>query len=169
MFSTVNLKTNCVKQTDYMSQSLMIWMYFEKSFVSPPQSLDNARRQRKSSVTTVQKKGEELIEYCRSQGNIPVSLEQSLSNFTDRWNSVGSLIDDRRHKALLARRRREVQDLMITLEAVIKDVERVIHKFSAEVPDNEYEMKSQLELCKVSGRNQIPCSSKFKCVKLNPL
>ena len=101
-------------------------------------------------MTTVQKKGEELIEYCRSQGNIPVSLEQSLSNFTDRWNSVGSLIDDRRHKALLARRRREVQDLMITLEAVIKDVERVIHKFSAEVPDNEYEMKSQLELCKVS-------------------
>lgn len=113
------------------------------------ESLDNARRQRKSSVTTVQKKGEELIEYCRSQGNIPVSLEQSLSNFTDRWNSVGSLIDDRRHKALLARRRREVQDLMITLEAVIKDVERVIHKFSAEVPDNEYEMKSQLELCKI--------------------
>lgn len=106
-------------------------------------------------MTTVQKKGEELIEYCRSQGNIPVSLEQSLSNFTDRWNTVSSLIDDRRHKALLARRRREVQDLMITLEAVIKDVERVINKFSTEVPENEYEMKSQLELCKVSGWNGI--------------
>ena len=101
-------------------------------------------------MTAVQKKGEELIEHCRNQGNIPVSLEQSLSNFSDRWNSVGSLIDDRRHKALLARRRREVQDLMATLEAVLKDVERVTAKFSPEVPENEYEMKSQLELCKVS-------------------
>ena len=120
-------------------------------FPSPsPQSLDNARRQRKPSVTAVQKKGEELIEHCRNQGNIPVSLEQSLSNFSDRWNSVGSLIDDRRHKAQLARRRRDVQDLMVTLEAVLKDVERVTTKFSAEVPENEYEMKSQLELCKVS-------------------
>ena len=98
----------------------------------------------------VQKKGEELIEHCRNQGNIPVSLEQSLSNFSDRWNSVGSLIDDRRHKAQLVRRRRDVQDLMVTLEAVLKDVERVTTKFSAEVPENEYEMKSQLELCKVS-------------------
>ena len=79
-----------------------------------------------------------------------MSLEQSLSNFSDRWNSVGSLIDDRRHKAQLARRRRDVQDLMVTLEAVLKDVERVTAKFSAEVPENEYEMKSQLELCKVS-------------------
>lgn len=79
-----------------------------------------------------------------------MSLEQSLSNFSDRWNSVGSLIDDRRHKALLARRRRDVQDLMVTLEAVLKDVERVTAKFSPEVPENEYEMKSQLELCKVS-------------------
>ena len=78
-----------------------------------------------------------------------MSLEQSLSNFSDRWNSVGSLIDDRRHKAQLARRRRDVQDLMVTLEAVLKDVERVTTKFSAEVPENEYEMKSQLELCKV--------------------
>lgn len=120
-------------------------------FPSPsPQSLDNARRQRKPSVAAVQKKGEELIEHCRNQGNIPVSLEQSLSNFSDRWNSVGSLIDDRRHKAQLARRRRDVQDLMVTLEAVLKDVERVTTKFSAEVPENEYEMKSQLELCKVS-------------------
>ena len=39
---------------------------------------------------------------------------------------------------------------MITLEAVLKDVERVTAKFSTEVPENEYEMKSQLELCKVS-------------------
>ena len=103
-------------------------------------------------MTAVQKKGEELIEHCRNQGNIPVSLEQSLSNFTDRWNSVGSLIDDRRHKAQLARRRRDVQDLMSTLEVVLKDVERVISKFSPDVPENEYEMKSQLELCKVSER-----------------
>ena len=101
-------------------------------------------------MTAVQKKGEELIEHCRNQGNIPVSLEQSLSNFSDRWNSVGSLIDDRRHKAQLARRRRDVQDLMVTLEAVLKDVERVTAKFTAEVPENDYEMKSQLELCKVS-------------------
>lgn len=101
-------------------------------------------------MTAVQKKGEELIEHCRNQGNIPVSLEQSLSNFSDRWNSVGSLIDDRRHKAQLARRRRDVQDLMVTLEAVLKDVERVTAKFGAEVPENDYEMKSQLELCKVS-------------------
>lgn len=79
-----------------------------------------------------------------------MSLEQSLSSFSDRWNSVGSLIDDRRHKAQLARRRRDVQDLMVTLEAVLKDVERVTGKFSAEVPENDYEMKSQLELCKVS-------------------
>lgn len=79
-----------------------------------------------------------------------MSLEQSLGNFSDRWNSVGSLIDDRRHKALLARRRRDVQDLMATLEVVLKDVERVTAKFSPEVPENENEMKSQLELCKVS-------------------
>lgn len=85
-----------------------------------------------------------------------MSLEQSLSNFSDRWNSVGSLIDDRRHKAQLARRRRDVQDLMVTLEAVLKDVERVTTKFGAEVPENEYEMKSQLELCKVSqGRTSL--------------
>ena len=102
-------------------------------------------------MTAVQKKGEELIEHCRNQGNIPVSLEQSLSNFSDRWNSVGGLIDDRRHKAQLARRRRDVQDLMVTLEA-----ERVTVKFGAEVPENEYEMKSQLELCKVSqGRTSL--------------
>ena len=101
-------------------------------------------------MTAVQKKGEELIEHCRNQGNIPVSLEQSLSNFTDRWNSVGALIDDRRHKAQLARRRRDVQDLMSTLEAVLKDVERVVNKFTPDVPENDYEMKSQLELCKVS-------------------
>ena len=107
-------------------------------------------------MTAVQKKGEELIEHCRNQGNIPVSLEQSLSNFSDRWNSVGGLIDDRRHKAQLARRRRDVQDLMVTLEAVLKDVERVTVKFGAEVPENEYEMKSQLELCKVSqGRTSL--------------
>ena len=101
-------------------------------------------------MTAVQKKGEELIEHCRNQGNIPVSLEQSLSNFTDRWNSVSALIDDRRHKAQLARRRRDVQDLMSTLETVLKDVERVVGKFNPDVPENEYEMKSQLELCKVS-------------------
>lgn len=113
------------------------------------ESLDNARRQRKTSVTSLQKKGEELIEHCRSQGNIPVSLEQTLSNFTDRWNAVGALIDDRRHKAQLARRRRDVQDLMSTLEAVLKDVERVVSRFTADVPGNEYEIKSQLELCKL--------------------
>lgn len=97
----------------------------------------------------MQKKGEELIEHCRNQGNIPVSLEQSLSTFTDRWNSVGALIDDRRHKVQLARRRRDVQDLMAALETVLKDVERVVNKFTPDVPENEYEMKSQLELCKV--------------------
>ncbi|KAK2570584.1 Dystrophin [Acropora cervicornis] len=113
------------------------------------ESLDNARRQRKPSVTSVQKKAEELIEHCRNQGNIPVSLEQTLSSFTDRWNAVGALIDGRRHKAQLARRRREVQDLMSTLEAVSKDVERVVTKFTADVPGNEYEIKSQLELCKL--------------------
>lgn len=97
----------------------------------------------------MQKKGEELIEHCRNQGNIPVSLEQSLSTFTDRWNSVGALIDDRRHKVQLARRRRDVQDLMAALETVLKDVERVVNKFTPDVPEKEYEMKSQLELCKV--------------------
>lgn len=113
------------------------------------ESLDNARRQRKTSVTSVQRKGEELIEHCRNQGSIPVTLEQSLSNFTERWSSVGSLIDDRRQKAQLARRRRDVQDLMTTLEVVLKDVERVASKFNADVPEIEYEIKSQLELCKV--------------------
>jgi len=116
-------------------------------------------------VTSVQKKGEELIEYCRNQGNIPVSLEQSLSNFTDRWNSVGALIDDRRHKAQLARRRRDVQDLMSTLEAVLKDVERVVGKFTPDVPDNEYEMKSQLELCKVSLSSGTILNSVLKTLR----
>lgn len=104
-------------------------------------------------MTSVQKKAEELIEHCRNQGNIPVSLEQTLSSFTDRWNAVGALIDDRRHKAQLARRRREVQDLMSTLEAVSKDVERVVTKFTADVPGNEYEIKSHLDLYKVGPRN----------------
>lgn len=50
-----------------------------------------------------------------------------------------------------------MQDLMATLEAVLKDVERVTVKFSPEVPENEYEMKSQLELCKVSqGTHHLP-------------
>lgn len=59
------------------------------------------------------------------------------------------MIDDRRQKAQLARRRRDVQDLMTTLEVVLKDVERVASKFNADVPEIEYEIKSQLELCKV--------------------
>ena len=114
-----------------------------------PQTLDSARRQRKPGVTAMQKKGEELIKYCLSQGNIPVVLEQTLSSFSDRWNSVGTLLDDRRLKVQLARQRRDVQDLTVTLETVLKDVERVTAKFSSDVPDNEYEIKAQLELCKV--------------------
>lgn len=38
---------------------------------------------------------------------------------------------------------------MTTLEVVLKDVERVASKFNADVPEIEYEIKSQLELCKV--------------------
>lgn len=38
---------------------------------------------------------------------------------------------------------------MTTLEVVLKDVERVANKFNPDVPEIEYEIKSQLELCKV--------------------
>ena len=120
-----------------------------------PQSLDSGRKQKKSSVTAVQKNGEELIEECRSHGNIPVTLEQALSSFSDRWDTVGKLIEDRKHKAHLARQRREVQDLMGKVEVPLKEAERLIARFGADVPGSEYELKSQFDQCNVSQVKSI--------------
>ncbi|XP_020893920.1 dystrophin, partial [Exaiptasia diaphana] len=111
------------------------------------ESLDGARNQRKPSVLAIQKKGDEIMEQIRSQGTIPVSFEHNLKTFNERWETVTKLIDDKKHKASLARQRREVMDINSKVETIIKEVERFMDMLGI-MPDNEYEIKSQLDQCK---------------------
>lgn len=105
-------------------------------------------KQMKPSVATVQRKGEELIESCRAQGNVPVTLEQTFKSFNDRWENVGKLIVERQQHVLLLQQRRDAQELLSRLEAILVDAEKLIERFG-DMPEIEYEINGQLEQCKV--------------------
>jgi hypothetical protein len=88
------------------------------------------------------------MDQIRAQGTIPVTFEHNLKSFNERWEIVTKLIDDKKHKASLARQRRDVVDLSTKVETSLKDVERFVDRLSG-TPDNEYEIKAQLDQCKV--------------------
>ena len=111
-------------------------------------------KQIKPSVATVQRKGEELIDSCGAQGNVPVTLEQTFTSFNERWENVGKMLQDRKQQIHLLQKRREVQELCNRLEGVLVDAEKVVERFG-DIPEIEYEMKSQLEQCKVEEKKPL--------------
>jgi len=125
------------------------YFYISPSICFYPQSLESAQNQRKPSVLAIQKKGEELMEQIRVQGNLPVSFEHNLKTFNDRWETVSNMIDEKKHKASLARQRRDVVDMNTKVETILKDAERFIDIMGL-MPDNEYEIKAQQDQCKVT-------------------
>lgn len=116
------------------------------------QSLDSAVKKRKTSITKVARKAEEIIAETKSVSYRATTIEQLLADFNARWERLCSLLEERKMRLNQATQHVKVNyiiEIITTLEIIIIEIEKDLDRLG-EIPDDETRIQEQKMIIKVN-------------------
>lgn len=115
------------------------------------QSLDSAVKKRKTSITKVTRKAEEIIAETKSVSYRATTVEQLLADFNTRWERLCTLLEKRKQRITQVSQDQKVSyiiEIITTLEIIIIEAEQELDRMG-EIPDDETRIQEQKEIIQV--------------------
>ena len=113
--------------------------------------MDTAIKKRKTSVTRVTRKGEEMITESKNLAYRTTTLEKLLSDMNIRWERLCSLLEDRKKKLNQVSSDQKVYyiiEIITTLETIITQAEMELDQLG-DIPEDETRIQEHKRLIKV--------------------
>ena len=108
-------------------------------------------KKRKTSITKVTRKAEEIISETKSVSYRSTNLEQVLADFNSRWERLCTLLEERKKRLTQVSQDQKVSyiiEIITTLEIIIIEVEKEIDRLG-EIPDDETRIQEQKKIIQV--------------------
>ena len=108
-------------------------------------------KKRKTSITKVTRKAEEIISETKSVSYRSTNLEQLLADFNSRWERLCTLLEERKKRLTQVSQDQKVSyiiEIITTLEIIIIEVEKEIDRLG-EIPDDETRIQEQKKIIQV--------------------
>ena len=108
-------------------------------------------KKRKTSITKVTRKAEEIIAETKSVSYRSTNLEQVLADFNSRWERLCTLLEERKKRLTQVSQDQKVSyiiEIITTLEIIIIEVEKEIDRLG-EIPDDETRIQEQKKIIQV--------------------
>ena len=115
------------------------------------QSLDSAVKKRKTSITKVTRKAEEIIAETKSVSYRATTVEQLLADFNSRWERLCSLLEERKKRLTQVSQDQKVSyiiEIITTLEIIIIEAEKEMDRLG-EIPDDETRIQEHKRIIQV--------------------
>ncbi|XP_028414557.1 dystrophin-like isoform X10 [Dendronephthya gigantea] len=114
------------------------------------QSLDNAVKKRKASITRVSRKAEDIITETKSISYRATTVEQLLADFNTRWERLCVLLEERKARLTQVSQDQKVSyiiEIITTLEIIVIEAEKELDRMG-EIPDDEARLQEQKKIIK---------------------
>ena len=114
-------------------------------------------KKRKTSITKVTRKAEEILAESKTVSYRSTTLEQLLADFNSRWERLCSLLDDRKKRLNQVSQDQKVHyivEIITTLETIVIEAERELDRMG-EIPDDETRIQEQKMIIQVCVRTDL--------------
>ena len=114
-------------------------------------------KKRKSSITKVTRKAEEILAESKTVSYRSTTLEQLLADFNSRWERLCSLLEDRKKRLNQVSQDQKVHyivEIITTLETIVIEAERELDRMG-EIPDEEIRIQEQKTIIQVCVRMDL--------------
>ena len=108
-------------------------------------------KKRKTSITKVTRKAEEIISETKSVQYRCTTVETLLVDFNSRWERLCSLLEERKKRITQVSQDQKVSyiiEIITTLEIIIIEAERELDRMG-EIPDDETRIQEQKKIIQV--------------------
>lgn len=109
-------------------------------------------KKRKTSITKVIRKAEEIITETKTAAFRATTMEQLLADFNSRWERLCSLLEERKKRLTQVSQDQKVHyiiEIITTLEIIIVEAEKELDRMG-EIPDDETRIHEQKKIIQVS-------------------
>ena len=109
-------------------------------------------KKRKTSITKVTRKAEEIIVETKSVSYRATTVEQLLADFNSRWERLCTLLEERKKRLTQVSHDQKVSyiiEIITTLEIIIIEAEKEMDRLG-EIPDDETRIQEQKRIIQVS-------------------
>ncbi len=108
-------------------------------------------KKRKTSITKVTRKAEEIIVETKSVSYRATTVEQLLADFNSRWERLCTLLEERKKRLTQVSHDQKVSyiiEIITTLEIIIIEAEKEMDRLG-EIPDDETRIQEQKRIIQV--------------------